>query len=88
MNPYKCMYVMPKDRYRALVGKPPLTNSVTPFTPVPSPVSHTASPFTPTSSPSSLYLLVYRDFGHPNILVHHMKEHVHGIKCNIIVVKY
>src|SRR5277367_2012854 len=79
MNPYECMYVVPKDRYMALVGKAPLT-----------PVSHEASPvtsatahFSNISSPSSLCPVDGRDFKHPNILAHHMKEHVNGVKCNI-----
>ena len=83
MNPYECMYIVPKDRYRALVGKPPLTNSSAPFSHTPSPVSHTADPSTQASSPSSLCPVDGRDFKHPNILAHHMKEHVNGVKCNI-----
>src|SRR5271163_2328604 len=83
MNPCECMYVVPKDRYRVLVGKPPLTNSSAPFSHTPSPVSHAASPSTQASSPSSLCPVDGRDFKHPNILAHHMKEHVNGIKCNI-----
>ena len=83
MNPYECMYIVPKDRYRALVGKPPLTNSSAPFSHTPSPISHAASPSTQASSPSSLCPVDGRDFKHPNILAHHMKEHVNGVKCNI-----
>ena len=79
MNPYECMYVLPKDRYRALVGKPPAA----PSTHASSAVTHVFPPFTNTSSPSSLCPADGRDFKHPNILGHHMKEHVKGLKCNI-----
>src|SRR5277367_4262152 len=66
MNPYECMYVIPRDRYRALVGKSPGDSSLS------LPAAH-----------SSLCPVDGRDFRHPNILAHHMKEHVNGIKCNI-----
>ena len=83
MKPYECMYVIPKDKYKALLGKSP--SSV-----MAAPLSQAASPFTPTSShfsqptaPSSLCPVDGRDFKHPNILAHHRKEHVKGCKCNI-----
>jgi len=83
MNPYECMYVLPKDQYRALVGKPPLNNFVTHssrgdshFSPD---VSHSSLP----ANQSSLCSVCGRDFKHSNILAHHMKEHVSGLKCNI-----
>src|SRR5271163_1511292 len=83
MNLYECMYLVPKNRYKTLVGKLPLTNSLSPFILLPCLVSHTASPSTQASSPSSLCPVDGRDFRHPNILAHHMKEHVNGVKCNI-----
>src|SRR5277367_2511742 len=76
MNPYECMYVVPKDRYRALVGKAPVSHEA-------SPVTSATAHFSKTGSPSSLCLVDGRDFKHPNILAHHMKEHVNGVKCNI-----
>src|SRR5277367_1628762 len=76
MNPYECMYVVPKDRYMALVGKAPISHEA-------SPVTSATAHFSNTSSPSSLCSVDGRDFKHPNILAHHMKEHVNGIKCNI-----
>ena len=75
MNPYEIMYVVPKDQYRALVSK--------------SPLSHGDSQLTPRSShssladnQSSLCPVDGRDFKHLNILAHNMKEHT-GPKCNI-----
>src|SRR5277367_6114472 len=76
MNPYECMYVVPKDRYMALVGKAPVSHEA-------SPVTSATAHFSNTSSPSSLCSVDGRDFKHPNILAHHMKEHVNGVKCNI-----
>ena len=74
MNPYEEMYVIPKDEYFSIQ----------------SPFTQAASPFTPASShssllapPSSLCPVDGRDFKHPNILAHHLKEHVNGFKCNI-----
>src|SRR5438552_7346410 len=69
MNPYECMYVIPKERYEALLKSSPST--------------HGDSLSTITSSPSTLCPLDGKDFGHPNILAHHLKAHLDGIKCNI-----
>jgi len=73
MNPYECMYVIPRDRYRALVGKSPGD----------SPLSLLAAHSSLPVAQSSLCPVDGRDFRHPNILAHHMKEHVNGVKCNI-----
>src|SRR5277367_4498809 len=83
MNPYECMYVLPKDQYRALVGKPPLNNFVTHFSRGDSHFSPDVSHSSLPANQSSLCSVCGRDFKHPNILAHHMKEHVSGLKCNI-----
>lgn len=74
MNPYQVMYVLPKDRYQALLAK-----SVS----VQSPSSPAQSLSTPAKSPASLCSVCGLDFKHPNILAHHMKSHYVGHKCNI-----
>ena len=84
MNPYECMYVLPKDQYKALVGKTQqLTNSHTHFSRGDSLVSPDANHSSLPANQSSLCSVCGRDFKHPNILAHHMKEHVNGLKCNI-----
>jgi uncharacterized Zn-finger protein len=67
MNPYEVMYVIPKDHYQTLAG----VSSVS-----------IQSPPTTAPPPSTLCPVDDRDFKHPNILAHHMKEHT-GPKCNI-----
>jgi hypothetical protein len=66
MNPYEIMYVIPKEQYVSHQS-PPTTG---------------AAPSTAPTPPSSLCSVDGRDFKHPNILAHHMKEHS-GPKCNI-----
>lgn len=69
MSQYQCMYVLPKDKYMALINK-------TPTRPIESPVTN-------DNSPSSLCPVDGLNFKHPNILAHHKKSHVAGYKCNI-----
>ncbi len=73
MNPYKTMYVLPKDTYMALLKTSSLQSPLTP----------SQSPSTPSQSLSNVCPVCDLDFKHQNILAHHMKSHVIGHKCNI-----
>src|SRR6266853_2358183 len=76
-KPYKCMYVLPKERYKSLLQGPShSTPAHSHSTPAP---SHS----TPTPSQSSRCPQCGREFKNSNILPHHMKSHVNGFKCNI-----
>ena len=75
MNPYECMYVIPKERYLSLIKSQ--------SSPHESHSSLIQSPSSLIQSPSSLCPVDGKDFKHPNILAHHLKSHVNGIKCNI-----
>ena len=70
------MYVLPKDRYKALVGK-------SQSSPIQSPSTPNDSQSTTVQSPVSLCPVCGLDFKNSNILAHHMKSHVAGHKCNI-----
>ena len=76
MKAYESMYVVPKERYLSMIGKSPAT-------PVQSLPSLEQSHSTNDVTPSSLCPVDGKDFKHPNILAHHMKSHVNGLKCNL-----
>src|SRR5438552_1886436 len=76
MKVYKSMYVVPKERFLSMIGK-------SPSTPAQSLSSPDQSHSTNDVSPSSLCPVDGRDFKHPNILAHHIKSHVNGLKCNL-----
>ena len=70
------MYVLPKEKYEALINQ-------SQSSPIESPVSPNHSHSTSAQSPASLCPVGGRDFLNPNTLAHHMKSHVSGHKCNI-----
>ena len=75
MKAYESMYVIPKDRYLAMIGKSPSTPAQ----------SHSTSDMPHSTSViylASLCPVDGKDFKHPNILApHHLKSHVNGLKC-------
>jgi len=78
MNPYQVMHVIPKEQYRQLT-RSSLQSPVSLEAAQSSlPAAHSSLP----AAQSSVCSVCGRDFKHPNILAHHMKEHT-GPKCNI-----
>src|SRR6266849_692695 len=80
---YKTMYVLPKEKYEALLN----TSQSSPVQSHSSPVQSHSSPVqshsSPLQSPVSLCPVCGRDFLNPRTLAHYMKSHVSGHKCNI-----
>ena len=72
------MHVIPKEQYRQLT-RPSLQSPISLEAAQSSlPAAHSSLP----AAQSSVCSVCGRDFKHPNILAHHMKEHT-GPKCNI-----
>ena len=70
------MYVLPKEKYKALLNQSQASSIESPVTSIDS--HSTNAPF-----PTSLCSVCGLDFKHLNILAYHMKSHVVREKCNI-----